>query len=265
MYAAPAYWLYEMSQAALNPSRAFADAARLFFKNPANPLVVYRLGQDRCREHGTVRALDPALRQAGMEYQLDRGRRRAGAVRISTVWERPFCRLLHFERAFERLPRRPQPRLLIVAPMSGHYPTLLRGTVEGFLPKHDVYITEWVDARMVPVRKAASISTTTSTTSSSMLHVPAAATSMWWRSASPRFLCLPRSPAWRPSTTLCPGFHDPDGRADRYAGQSYCRSTRWPNAAAPNGSAATSSPRCRFRIRDSCATSIQASCNCTAS
>ena len=38
MYAAPAYWLYEMSHAALNPSRAFADAARLFFKNPANPL-----------------------------------------------------------------------------------------------------------------------------------------------------------------------------------------------------------------------------------
>ena len=72
-------------------------------------------------------------------------------MHISTVWERPFCRLLHFERTFEHQPRRPQPRLLIVAPMSGHYPTLLRGTVEGFLPNHDVYITEWVDARMVPV------------------------------------------------------------------------------------------------------------------
>jgi poly(3-hydroxybutyrate) depolymerase len=58
---------------------------------------------------------------------------------------------LHFERAFEHLPRRPQPRLLIVAPMSGHYPTLLRGTVEGFLPNHDVYITEWIDAKLVPV------------------------------------------------------------------------------------------------------------------
>src|SRR5690606_26062115 len=57
----------------------------------------------------------------------------------------------HFERMFERPPRRPQPRLLIVAPLSGHYPTLLRGTVEGFLPNHDVYITEWIDARMVPL------------------------------------------------------------------------------------------------------------------
>jgi poly(3-hydroxybutyrate) depolymerase len=72
-------------------------------------------------------------------------------VHITTVWERPFCRLLHFERAFARAPRRPQPKLLIVAPMSGHYPTLLRGTVDTFLPNHDVYLTEWADARMVPM------------------------------------------------------------------------------------------------------------------
>ena len=49
------------------------------------------------------------------------------------------------------MPRRPQPKLLIVAPMSGHYATLLRGTVEAFLPNHDIYITDWVDARMVPL------------------------------------------------------------------------------------------------------------------
>jgi poly(3-hydroxybutyrate) depolymerase len=72
-------------------------------------------------------------------------------VRVESVWERPFCRLLHFERVFERAPRRQQPRLLIVAPLSGHYATLLRGTVEAFLPNHDVYITEWRDARMVPL------------------------------------------------------------------------------------------------------------------
>ena len=72
-------------------------------------------------------------------------------VNITTVWERPFCRLLHFERMFVRPPRRPQPKLLIVAPMSGHYATLLRGTVEAFLPNHDVYITDWIDARMVPL------------------------------------------------------------------------------------------------------------------
>ncbi|MEL0661156.1 polyhydroxyalkanoate depolymerase, partial [Psychromonas arctica] len=42
------------------------------------------------------------------------------------------------------------PKLLIVAPMSGHYATLLRGTVEAFLPSHDVFITDWTDARLVP-------------------------------------------------------------------------------------------------------------------
>src|SRR5262249_47193280 len=51
----------------------------------------------------------------------------------------------------EHAPKRPQPKLLIVAPMSGHYATLLRGTVQAFLPNHDVYITDWVDARMVPL------------------------------------------------------------------------------------------------------------------
>jgi poly(3-hydroxybutyrate) depolymerase len=66
------------------------------------------------------------------------------------VWSRPFCRLLHFKR---ELPagRRPDGKLLIVAPMSGHYATLLRGTVQAMLPHADVYITDWVDARMVPL------------------------------------------------------------------------------------------------------------------
>jgi poly(3-hydroxybutyrate) depolymerase len=68
------------------------------------------------------------------------------------VWERPFCRLLHFQRIFQgEAPR--QAKLLIVAPMSGHYATLLRGTVEAFLPSHDVYITDWCDARAVPTEK----------------------------------------------------------------------------------------------------------------
>ena len=66
------------------------------------------------------------------------------------VWSRPFCNLLHFVRP--TLPgHEEQPKLLIVAPMSGHYATLLRGTVEAFLPTHQVYITDWTDARMVPL------------------------------------------------------------------------------------------------------------------
>ena len=147
----PMYWLYEMGHAALNPSRAFADATRLFFKNPANPLRAHDLRQVGRRGAGIVRALDAPLRPAGMGHRLRTVGGERVPVHITSVWERPFCRLLHFERSFAHAPRRPQPKLLIVAPMSGHYATLLRGTVEAFLPNHDVYITDWVDARMVPV------------------------------------------------------------------------------------------------------------------
>jgi poly(3-hydroxybutyrate) depolymerase len=72
-------------------------------------------------------------------------------IEIKSVWEKPFGRLLHFDRKMARPLRHPQPRVLIVAPMSGHYATLLRGTVEAFLPSHEVYITDWADARMVPL------------------------------------------------------------------------------------------------------------------
>src|SRR4029453_18126774 len=151
MYAAPAYWLYELSHAALNPARAFADAGRLFFKNPANPLAHTPFGKATSAalelfERSTRRYGQPTWNIASTQVGGERV-----PVHIVPVWERPFCRLLHFERALEHAPRRPPPKLLIVGPMSGHSATLLRGAVEAFLPNHDVYITEWVDARMVPL------------------------------------------------------------------------------------------------------------------
>jgi poly(3-hydroxybutyrate) depolymerase len=153
--ATPMYWVYEMSHAALNPSRAVADAARLYFKNPINPLSYTVFGKSMAAacelfERSTRRYGKP---EWAIASTLVGGAR--VAVSIKSIWERPFCRLLHFERALEHAPRRPQPKLLIVAPMSGHYPTLLRGTVEAFLPNHDVYVTEWVDARMVPLTEGA--------------------------------------------------------------------------------------------------------------
>jgi poly(3-hydroxybutyrate) depolymerase len=151
LLATPMYWFYELGHAALNPSRAFADATRLFFKNPANPLAHTAYGKSVAAtmelfERSTRRYQRP---EWGIDNTTVGGERIP--VHISTVWHRPFCRLLHFERAFAHAPRRPQPKLLIVAPMSGHYATLLRGTVETMLPNHDVYITEWTDARMVPI------------------------------------------------------------------------------------------------------------------
>ncbi|HET9717164.1 MAG TPA: polyhydroxyalkanoate depolymerase [Pseudolabrys sp.] len=151
LLATPMYWFYELGHAALNPSRAFADATRLFFKNPANPLAYTAYGKSVAAtmelfERSTRRYRRPEWRINSTTVGGERI-----SVEIKTVWHRPFCRLLHFDRAFAQPPRRPQPKLLIVAPLSGHYPTLLRGTVETFLPNHDIYLTDWVDARMVPL------------------------------------------------------------------------------------------------------------------
>ena len=148
--AAHAYWLYETVHATLWPARAVADASRLFFQHPANPLAVTPIGKTvaaACElfERSTRRYGRP---EWNINSTLVNGE--LVSVQITPLWERPFCRLLHFERMMGDSPR-PQPRLLIVAPLSGHYPTLLRGTVQAFLPSHDVYLTEWVDARMVPL------------------------------------------------------------------------------------------------------------------
>jgi poly(3-hydroxybutyrate) depolymerase len=149
----PLYWMYEWTHAALDPSRAMADATRLYFKNPLNPLSHTQFGRTMA---ASAEIYERAVRRYakpewGIESTLAGGER--VPVEIRTVWQRPFCNLLHFERRFERPLRHPQPKALIVAPMSGHFATLLRGTVEAFLPNHEVYITEWVDARMVPLAK----------------------------------------------------------------------------------------------------------------
>jgi len=145
------YWMYEMGHAALNPGRAMADATRLLFQNPMNPFAQTEFGKSvaaACElfERTTRRYGKP---EWGINDVDVNGMR--VPVTIHTVWEKPFCRLLYFERELAKPLRVPQPRVLIVAPMSGHYATLLRGTVEAFLPNHEVYITDWADARMVPL------------------------------------------------------------------------------------------------------------------
>ena len=73
----------------------------------------------------------------------------ATPVAEEVVWSEPFCNLLHFRREGDAIAARNDPKVLMVAPMSGHYATLLRGTVRDMLPEHDVYITDWTDAREV--------------------------------------------------------------------------------------------------------------------
>lgn len=149
MESLPLYQLYEMQRAALSPFRVAADATRLMFQSPVNPLAHTLWGKSVA---------------AGCEM-FERVTRRYGkpewgiadtiiddepvAVAPEIVWRKPFCNLVRFVRLTAE--ERPDPKVLIVAPMSGHNATLLRGTVEAFLPAHDVYVTDWVDARQVPL------------------------------------------------------------------------------------------------------------------
>ncbi|MCO4053022.1 MAG: polyhydroxyalkanoate depolymerase [Bosea sp.] len=147
------YNMYEAAHMMMGPARAVSDATRLLFKNPANPLTYTPFGRAMAAsaelfERTTRRYGKPAF---DLPTTLVGGQRVAVMERV--VWERPFCRLLHFERALSP-GQITGPKVLIVAPMSGHYATLLRGTVEAFLPGHEVYITDWIDARMVPLTTA---------------------------------------------------------------------------------------------------------------
>jgi len=69
------------------------------------------------------------------------------AVTEEVVASHPFCNLLHFRKEGTRS----EPTVLVVAPLSGHFSTLLRGTVETLLPDHNVYLTDWVNARNIPL------------------------------------------------------------------------------------------------------------------
>ena len=147
------YHLYEMNHAAIAPLRAAIEWNRLLFEHPWNPWTqTWQYRQLSAAwdvfENLTRRYAKPAF---GID-SIDLPGRRC-AITEEVVWSRPFCDLLHFRRDADALPasRTRDPKVLLVAPLSGHYATLLRGTVRALLPEHEVYITDWRDARMVPL------------------------------------------------------------------------------------------------------------------
>lgn len=144
------YHWYELSHAAIKPARMAASAVRLVLQNPFNPFCHTPLGRHvsavcEVFERTTRRYDKPSF---GLKTTKVRGE--VVPVREEVVWQRPFCSLLRFVRGAEATAGN-DPKVLLVAPMSGHYATLLRGTVETLLPDHDVYITDWADARDVPL------------------------------------------------------------------------------------------------------------------
>lgn len=138
--------LGSMSYWAQASAKALTEQNSLFSQLPGAQRVaagcelMYRLGKDYEKpEFGITR-----VERDGAEL----------AINEHVIEARPFCQLRHFRRyatsseTLAKLER--DPLVLVVAPLSGHHATLLRDTVRTLLPEHDVHITDWVDARMVP-------------------------------------------------------------------------------------------------------------------
>ena len=146
------YQWYELSHAAVRPARAAADSYRLFFENPLNPMAHTAVGRSAA---AACQVFERSTRQYGKPaFGLTSTKVDGQQVGVSEEieWQRPFCRLIHFKRDIAPQRAQEDPRILLVAPMSGHYATLLRGTVETLLPDFEVYITDWQDAAQVPQR-----------------------------------------------------------------------------------------------------------------
>ncbi|HEY2528271.1 MAG TPA: polyhydroxyalkanoate depolymerase [Xanthobacteraceae bacterium] len=130
------------------PFRSFASMAAAAL---ANPLP----GISRNTAQRGFAAICELIARAGLShrrpaYGIDHVRvdNRSVAVREVAIHSTPFGTLLHFQKDLQAA----QPRVLLVAPMSGHFATLLRGTVQTLLSEHDVYITDWHNARDVSLR-----------------------------------------------------------------------------------------------------------------
>lgn len=144
------YHLYDMHRVVLTPWNLAAEVTRTALQHPLIPAAYTKVGRTIA---AGAELLERTTRQfAKPEFGLKETVVDGKKVKVveEVLGEKPFCRLIHFARDVPASrPRDPQ--ILVVAPMSGHHATLLRGTVEALLPEHDVYITDWLDARMVPL------------------------------------------------------------------------------------------------------------------
>ncbi len=145
------YHSYEISHASITPARTFAQACQNLLSHPYNPAS--RTFSGRATAAYCELFVKATKRYGKPEFRLHTTEieGRETPILEEIVLRKPFCELLHFKREGARAEARDDPKLLIVAPLSGHFATLLRGTVEAMLPEHDVYITDWVDSRKVPL------------------------------------------------------------------------------------------------------------------
>ena len=135
------YSLYEAQHMVLAPARFWAEFARGWFGHPFSPLVYLPLAK-------RFAASSDLFLRLTERYEKPKWNIPEAVPEVALA--KPFCNLVHF--------RQGQPgktKVLLVAPLSGHHATLLRDTVRALLPEHDVWITDWLNARLVPLSAGA--------------------------------------------------------------------------------------------------------------
>ena len=149
------YSLHEAAYNSAMPLRIAAQAARDFWASPLNPAAGSKWGRTLYASADIVTNMTQRYGRPAWGIERVTVNERPVAVREEVVWSSAWVKLRRFSREPADLRRAraalAAPPLLIVAPLSGHYATLLRGTVETFLQDFDVYVTDWANARDVPI------------------------------------------------------------------------------------------------------------------
>jgi len=148
------YSLYELGHMSVAPLRVAAMMQSSMLRSPFNPAAATDLAKTAAAASDLFESVTRRYRKPDWRLPKTMINGVETAVTPTAVWSSPWARLVHFSRdpeALAKAGRKGDPSVLIVAPMSGHYATLLHGTVEAFLPDFEVYITDWADARMVPL------------------------------------------------------------------------------------------------------------------
>lgn len=148
------YDLHELQRSFLTPLAAFTDQGSQLFSHPYSPFAYTPVSRQIAATYELVHRLGKDYEKPawGLNSTLINGS--SVAVTEATVNSKPFCNLVHFQRDLPA-DHVADPKILLVAPLSGHHATLLRDTVRSFLPQHEVYVTDWTDARMVPLSAGA--------------------------------------------------------------------------------------------------------------
>ncbi|GAA5235761.1 polyhydroxyalkanoate depolymerase [Verticiella sediminum] len=146
------YQLHDLQRSLLAPFVALADVGAQMFSSPYSPWAYMPVSRRISANYELLYRLGKDYEKPPWNLPTTEVDGKTVAVTERVVVDRPFCKLIHFERAVPRSRAR-DPRILVVAPLSGHHATLLRDTVRALLPQHEVYVTDWVDARMVPASK----------------------------------------------------------------------------------------------------------------